>query len=297
MSQPPTRKGARRTRQYDPAKTRTALAAQTEVLRAAVHSLCADPGAEALLAAPTRLGDWIVRELVVHLGSVLGRVPELLDEPVQPGAPLTLTGWALATRSAAQDIASGVAARTRQEFSGPPQQLAQGFDVAAAALTDALASRAAADPERRVAGRFGPMLLADHLVTRLLETVVHADDLAEAVSRAARAQGADSPVAEPGAFRHDRQALAATTRLLADTLADAAPGGAVELRIPPYAVVQCVEGPRHTRGTPPNVVETDPLTWIRLATGRTSWTDALDNAAVSASGERSDLSPWLPVMG
>jgi hypothetical protein len=95
----------------------------------------------------------------------------------------------------------------------------------------------------------------------------------------------------------DRQAVAAVTRLLADTLAAKVPGGAVEVRIPPFAVVQCVEGPRHTRGTPPSVVETDPLTWIRLATGRTSWAVALDAAKVSAGGERADLSGLLPLLG
>ncbi len=63
--------------------------------------------------------------------------------------------------------------------------------------------------------------------------------------------------------------------------------------MPPYAVVQCVEGPRHTRGTPPNVVETDPLTWIRLATGRLAWADALAEAKVSASGERADIGGLL----
>ena len=137
-------------------------------------------------------------------------------------------------------------------------------------------------PGLRIPNRFGPMLFSDYLVTRLLETVVHGDDLAAAL-------GTGLP--------HDRQALAATTRLLADALAAQAPGGAVELRIPPFAVVQCVAGPRHTRGTPPNVVETGPLPWIRLATGRTSWAEALDVAELTASGERSDLSSLLPVMG
>ncbi len=61
-------------------------------------------------------------------------------------------------------------------------------------------------------------------------------------------------------------------------------------------MVQCVEGPRHTRGTPPNVVETDPLTWIRLATGRLTWKQALQDAHVSASGERADLDAYLPLM-
>jgi hypothetical protein len=84
--------------------------------------------------------------------------------------------------------------------------------------------------------------------------------------------------------------------VLADALAVKAPGGSVEVRVPPFAVVQCVEGPRHTRGTPPNVVETDPLTWIRLATGRLGWADALAGARVGASGERADLGAFLPVM-
>jgi hypothetical protein len=82
------------------------------------------------------------------------------------------------------------------------------------------------------------------------------------------------------------------TRLLAEILAAQAPGRSVELRVPPYVAVQAVAGPRHTRGTPPNVVETDPLTWIRLATGRIAWTDA----PVQASGQRADLSAHLPVL-
>lgn len=68
------------------------------------------------------------------------------------------------------------------------------------------------------------------------------------------------------------------------------PGKSVELRIPPYVAVQCVAGPRHTRGTPPNVVETDPVTWLRLYGGRVRWEDAVADGRVSASGERSDLS-------
>jgi len=74
-----------------------------------------------------------------------------------------------------------------------------------------------------------------------------------------------------------------------------APGRAVEVRVPPFGAVQCIEGPRHTRGTPPNVVETDPVTWIRLATGRQSWSDAAAGGGVRASGPRADLSAYLPV--
>jgi hypothetical protein len=72
------------------------------------------------------------------------------------------------------------------------------------------------------------------------------------------------------------------------------PGRSVEVRVPPYVAVQCVAGPRHTRGTPPNVVETDPGTWLRLYGGRLTWADAVRDGLVRASGERSDLSALLP---
>jgi hypothetical protein len=74
-----------------------------------------------------------------------------------------------------------------------------------------------------------------------------------------------------------------------------APGGAVEVRVPPYAVAQCVAGTRHTRGTPPAVVETDPETWVALALGDLDWPEASDAGRVRASGERSDLSDLLPL--
>jgi uncharacterized SCP-like protein len=74
-----------------------------------------------------------------------------------------------------------------------------------------------------------------------------------------------------------------------------APGHSVEVRVPPYAAVQVIPGVRHTRGTPPAVVETDAETWIALASGELSWADALATARVSASGERTDLTPYLPL--
>lgn len=75
-----------------------------------------------------------------------------------------------------------------------------------------------------------------------------------------------------------------------------APGHSVEVRVPPYAAVQVVEGGRHTRGTPRAVVETDPETWIALATGDITWTEAVDAGRVRASGERTDLSAYLPLV-
>ena len=93
----------------------------------------------------------------------------------------------------------------------------------------------------------------------------------------------------------DRGDLRAAVRLLLDRLTRAAPGRSVEVRIPPYAAAQCVGGPRHSRGTPANVVETDPLTWVALATGRLPWAAAVADGRVRASGTRADLSPYLPI--
>jgi hypothetical protein len=90
-------------------------------------------------------------------------------------------------------------------------------------------------------------------------------------------------------------ALKMAVRFLLDRLAAAAPGRSVEVRVPPYAAVQCVAGPRHTRGTPPGVAETDPATWIALATGRVGWAEAVTAGKVVASGERTDLSGLLPI--
>ncbi|MDP3968924.1 MAG: sterol carrier family protein [Nocardioides sp.] len=78
-------------------------------------------------------------------------------------------------------------------------------------------------------------------------------------------------------------------------LAERAPGGALEVRVPPYAAVQCLPGVRHTRGTPPAVVETDPETWVAVASGATTWAEAVDAGRVTASGERSDLGDHLPL--
>ncbi|MGH3316762.1 MAG: sterol carrier family protein [Nocardioidaceae bacterium] len=78
-------------------------------------------------------------------------------------------------------------------------------------------------------------------------------------------------------------------------LAAVHPGRSVEVRVPPYAAVQCVGGTRHSRGTPPAVVETDALTWIRLARGDVDWSEAVERGSVRASGERSDLQALLPL--
>ncbi|TFV53436.1 sterol carrier family protein [Blastococcus sp. TF02A_35] len=92
-----------------------------------------------------------------------------------------------------------------------------------------------------------------------------------------------------------RSVVGAAVKTTARWLAQQVPGRSVELRVPPHVAVQFVEGPRHTRGTPPNVVETDAATWLRLATGDLSWADAVGAGLVSASGNRADLSRHLPL--
>jgi hypothetical protein len=91
--------------------------------------------------------------------------------------------------------------------------------------------------------------------------------------------------------------LRSAARYLLFELEREAPGRSVEVRVVPVAAVQVIAGPRHTRGTPPNVVETDPATWFLLATGRLGWAEAVRSGAVRASGARSDLSAHLPLRG
>ncbi|QIQ03980.1 maleylpyruvate isomerase family mycothiol-dependent enzyme [Streptomyces liangshanensis] len=264
---PPAKK---RSRKYDPDKTRAAVSAQFAAVREAVAGLT-----DTQLAGPaTGLDGWTVRDLAAHLAMVVESVAVAAEGPeVAPGGPVVGLGeWPFATAAYADDISEDV--RTLAASAPVAETLARAADRFGAALPGV-------PDDKLVPVRVGTMRLADFLVTRTVELVVHTDDLN-------RATGLAVP--------YDRQALAACTRLLADGLAAKAPGASTEVRIPPYAVVQCVEGPRHTRGTPPNVVETDPLTWIRLATGRTTWASALDSATVTASGERADLSGLLPLM-
>ena len=92
----------------------------------------------------------------------------------------------------------------------------------------------------------------------------------------------------------DPQVLAEVKATLA-LLAERFPGKAIEVRIPPYAAIQCGEGPRHTRGTPPNVIEMDARTWLNLADGKTSWSEEVEAGRIMASGSRADLTHLLPL--
>ncbi|GAA1182580.1 maleylpyruvate isomerase family mycothiol-dependent enzyme [Streptomyces hebeiensis] len=268
---PPAKK---RPRGYDPVRTRAAVLAQFGNVREAVGGL-----SERQLALPAGLGGWSVRELVAHIAMGVDSVSRYIEQPAPPGAGsgpagpvVALTEWPFATARHVGAISEDVAALAA---SAEPAELFERVAERCAALWPG------ASGERVLAVRVGAMRLADYVVTRAVELVVHTDDLN-------RAAGLSIP--------YDRQALAACTRVLADALAVKAPGASTEVRVAPYAVVQCVAGPRHTRGTPPNVVETDPLTWTRLATGRTTWTEEIAAARVTASGERADLGGLLPLM-
>jgi uncharacterized protein (TIGR03083 family) len=262
----------RRPRAYDPDRTWGALLAQVGHVRAVAGGL-----GEGEWGKESGLPGWDVRLLVLHIARQIEAVRVLLAEPA-PAAGVKVTGldeWAVSTAG----IADKLDAATREagdRVADPVAWLAEEAELLAGQREEALRA------DRIVPHVFSAMRSLDFTVTRLVELVVHSDDLA-------RATGVDVPL--------DKHALAAVVRLLADALAAKVPGNSVEVRVPPYAAVQCVPGPRHTRGTPPNVVETDPLTWIRLATGRLSWDAALDAAKVAASGERADLGPYLPVMG
>ncbi|SEG25047.1 TIGR03083 family protein [Actinacidiphila yanglinensis] len=262
----------RRVRTYEPTRTWGALSAQVGHVRVAARGLTGEQW-----KWPSGLPGWDVRLLVVHIERQVEAMGAALDaeQPPAGAKAVGLDTWALSTAG----IAEQLDASTRAEEARTADPLTA-LDEAARQLATREAEATRGD--RLVPSPFGPMRASDFLVTRLVELVVHSDDLA-------RATGLD--------VGFDRHALAGAVRVLADALAAKAPGNSVEVRVPPYAAVQCVAGPRHTRGTPPNVVETDPRTWLRLSTGRTTFADEVDAARVSASGERADLTPYLPVLG
>lgn len=222
---------------------------------------------------PTRLGDWHVGQLVAHVAS--SGIGMLLQQPSAPTAHIDVIDWALATPSVATSVDER--ARALSDEATPDELRAMVSEMRATVV----AQLAELNPTFIVAARFGTIRLADYLATRCVELAVHSLDLSHALDR-------DVPL--------DRDAVNSASRLLANVLATAARGRSVELRIPPVVAVQAVEGPRHTRGTPPNVVETDATTWLELATGRRDWYDAVEAGAISASGDRADLSSYLPVL-
>jgi uncharacterized protein (TIGR03083 family) len=194
-----------------------------------------------------------------------------LAEPAPDRASASVADYLLRLTAAASSIDE----RTHALAAGKsPSQLRASVREAVDSLRDVAAET---DPARVIPTRLAPMRFDDFLVTRVVEGVVHGLDLPTAVDP------------DPGALR-------LATRALLAALVAKAPGRTVEVRVPPIAAVQCVEGPRHTRGTPSNVVELDPITWVRLAAGRLRWADAVADGRVSASGERSNISALLPIL-
>jgi uncharacterized protein (TIGR03083 family) len=252
----------------------TALGAEAAAWVAALDAL-----PDEAFAAPTRLG-WTVAELVAHVTVAVG---VLLDAPDAPGPP-QLSVWdyydaAAGNRRGAELLAADaerVDAAARERAAGTsPVELRRRFAEVAAAVPAAFGPRVIAVPR-------GTVGIGSFLMTRLVELVVH---------------GLDLTAATGVAVGHDRTAVQATVRLLAGRLVLAHPGRSVEVRVPPHTAVQAIEGPRHTRGTPPNVVEAGPEPFIELATGRLGWAEARRDGRVRASGERADLAPYLPLLG
>jgi uncharacterized protein (TIGR03083 family) len=246
------------------------MSAQHAVLDDAVAAVPAES-----FALPTRLGTWTVAELVAHIGMDMAAVPRYLRGERAVSAALDAPGYVLACAAAA----TGVDERVRlMSAEARPAELRH---LVHESRLDADAVLVDADARFIVPSRLGTIGLADFLATRCVEATVHGLDLAAAV-------GVEPPMVD--------DAVTVSAKVLAAALAEKVPGHAVELRVPPHVAVQAVEGPRHTRGTPSNVVECDAVTWLELATGRVAWADALAAGRVSASGERADLSAYLPLL-
>ena len=219
----------------------------------------------------TALSGWTLGTMIGHLvGSKDGLGAHLATSAPGPATPVAT--YVQAYAPAAADITAASAAVTTDQTAS---QLLERLRVPVPA--PALADTAV------VAGPRGPITALDFARTRVLDLVVHCDDLSRSF-----------PEREPVPLR--RPALATTVRTLAEILAVQAPGRSVEVRVPPFVAVQAIPGPRHTRGTPPNVVETDAVTWLRVATGRFPFAEAVSTGAVRASGNRSDLTDYLPVL-
>jgi uncharacterized protein (TIGR03083 family) len=250
----------------------TAYAAQQDALVGWLSALPADAAQQ-----PSRLAGWTVQQLAFHITEVPRALTASLEKESPKDRPLSVADYTARWRDAAGQIAE----RDRAGSAGVGLvEIVARLEAEGAAMSAALD---AADADRVVAARRGPIRTSDLLITRINELVVHSLDLSASV-----------PDAAPVPL--DPRALGVSCRMLAGILAERVPGRTVELRVPPYAAVQCVAGPRHTRGTPANVVEAPPQIWVELATGRLAWADATAAGHLQVSGERADISEHLPVL-
>lgn len=227
---------------------------------------------------PSVLPDWTVAELGSHLVLVAETVTALTPAP-KATVPLSAADY----MSRYPAVADAITRNTRAAAADGDTNGARLAAAIDANLDHAAALLEAWNADTVVNGGRGPIRLVDYLATRAVEVAVHADDLARSVP--------DVPAPQV-----PRDCLRLAVRTLLHALADKAPGRAVEVRVPPIGAVQCVEGPRHTRGTPSNVVEMDATTWLRAAAGREPWQDAVESGRITASGGRADLTPWLPLL-
>ncbi len=209
-------------------------------------------------AGPTDCAGWTVADLDNHMAHNLRGLAAVQERRVDSPATGGLTAWAGELAGLAE-VADRVARSGRLRTSAFVDSALQALDDHPA---DTVVHQATGDHSLRDAAMF-----------RLVEAVVHGLDVG----------------IEPA-----RPALKLVVKALAASLAEQHPGRTVEVRVPPYTAVQCLEGPRHIRGTPPNVVEADPIAWVRLCAGRDGWAALVANGRVRASGERADLSQLLP---
>lgn len=261
-------------RRIDPAKAWAGYVEGHTVLRGWLDAL-PDP----VWPGPSVLPGWSVADIVAHMSTVADSVTAL--EPAGPGVVGQSASDYLASYGQLAATISDTAISVGTAANGRPDALLARLDQRFAAAQDVVAELGPVD--QVVSTRRGPTRLGDYLLTRVVKIAVRADDLARSVP--------DRP-----APALPRDTLRLAVRALLDVLAERAPGRSVEVRVPPFAAVQCIEGPRHTRGTPPNIVELDATTWLRLAAGRVTWADEVVAGRVSASGERADLSGVLPLL-
>jgi uncharacterized protein (TIGR03083 family) len=211
-------------------------------------------------AGPTDCEGWTVADLDNHMANNLRGLAAVEERRVDRAPTGGVKAWAgelEAFAAVADEAARSGRLRTRD-------QVAAALSALDAYPADTVVHQATGDHT-----------LHDATVFRVIEGVVHGLDVG---------------------IVPDPKALKLVVKVLAGLLADRHPGKSVEVRIPPYAAVQCLVGPRHTRGTPPNVVETDGTSFVRLAAGRERWSDLVADGRVRASGERSDLSGLLPLL-
>ena len=212
---------------------------------------------------PTLIPGWRTREMVTHMVRGLGVL--LASPPTGKRASLDVNGWAAAIPAAAQ----GIDESARQDVAT--------IEELRERVTANRALVAEIGPDDVLETKRGPMRADDIIITRCIEVTLHSLDLAT-----------------PAAL--DETCTRIVVRALLDVLAMRHPGRSVEVRVPPYAAIQCIEGPTHTRGTPANTVECDGVTWLLLAGGRLTWADAVGEGRVRPSGIRADLAPVLPLL-